>query len=1109
MKKLLLILFLFLFLIWWVDANSIPALHFSDIVSWPKNWNSDTINWLDTSKHWSVVTIWWNNLGLWWNNSKVYIKGSNNIAYEAANIYYWKNADGKLPWWPADLYSTQKMQEISFSIPSLLANWNADIYVEVDGVVSNTLPFLVRSWNIYFIDDAWNDSSWDWSFSSPWKTVNYVANPWNNKLVAWDIVYLLNFTSNYSLKIWGKDPNSYKWTETHPYSLVSYPGNYDNYVSNVPNPTASNRNVNYASAIKNHWGKNDFWIFSKISIETNISWMWSFHKMRVVWLKFIWPYAEWTGWAIAWWWYEWWGVKVYWNYITNFGNSWTSNLHHIFYISNRTTTPTLAYELWWNHLKNNWAPGGLHIFDQYGQGWNCWRWDRDRTWDIPAWPWSWIWKFSVHDNVVHNQRWCGFDYSGWCARMWDFSSDLDLYNNIFINDPDSDFTGSPICLNANYLVWTVSVFNNLIYWYWSNKKDSSLALSISNQFSWVWKIYNNIFVDRSGQKNYLNYVKPDFFKNNLLFSTVNPFLPLPSWVWTTLNLSNNFEWNPNFENANIHDFRLKLWSIWIDSWFNIWSLDAYWVQKPIWIAHDIGPLESPPVSCTKNSDCSDGLYCNGIESCQNNLCIWGNSPVWNDDWISCTLNSCNENTDSFDITLNDNLCDDKNSSTIDTCSLISWCKYTLSWSIPTEGWTTPVIPDNNKITQYYQVIDDVHIDYTSYLWNGDKAQISIKQWAYFRFDLNGFIIPIDSEYLSAKLKLYTTAQYSNTLPLYVFTVDKAWLEWKNDTSWVTRDIYAQWKTWDNYMWDWLDKDWVINGFNYYDFTELYDDDTAKFIDIDLTNVIKEYIEWNSTILDNWIFLNPFLSNDTLVRKSVNAPSHVFYSKEYPDTTKHPVLEVTFIKKEPTPVPVPTPIPTPVPTPKPTPVPTLTPVPVPNPTPTTPTNWWWWWGWWGWGWWSFIKTCTQDQLECKLVPWSINTFKIYSKFWESCTSKERWNICNPEEFNKENIEINSVNTWFTNSWTANAWITITQEEKYISEVVIINKVAKKLDRIIIKRWKEVTWNLLTFRNNLLIQLEIYVWISKEKKPATYKKLKKKIIKRNVIKVYKKFLKELKR
>ncbi|HUU83801.1 MAG TPA: S8 family serine peptidase [Phycisphaerae bacterium] len=65
-----------------------------------------------------------------------------------------------------------------------------------------------------------------------------------------------------------------------------------------------------------------------------------------------------------------------------------------------------------------------------------------------------------------------------------------------------------------------------------------------------------------------------------------------------------------------------------------------------------------PVSCTFDWECDDGVYCNGAEACITGECEPG-SPVDCDDGVGCTVDSCNEATDSCDNVANDANCDDE------------------------------------------------------------------------------------------------------------------------------------------------------------------------------------------------------------------------------------------------------------------------------------------------------------------------------------------------------------------------------------------------------------------------------------------------------------------
>ncbi len=60
--------------------------------------------------------------------------------------------------------------------------------------------------------------------------------------------------------------------------------------------------------------------------------------------------------------------------------------------------------------------------------------------------------------------------------------------------------------------------------------------------------------------------------------------------------------------------------------------------------------------CTVPADCDDGLYCNGAEDCVAGNCVAGTAPNC-DDGVGCTDDSCNEGTDSCDNTTNNSNCD--------------------------------------------------------------------------------------------------------------------------------------------------------------------------------------------------------------------------------------------------------------------------------------------------------------------------------------------------------------------------------------------------------------------------------------------------------------------
>ncbi len=80
------------------------------------------------------------------------------------------------------------------------------------------------------------------------------------------------------------------------------------------------------------------------------------------------------------------------------------------------------------------------------------------------------------------------------------------------------------------------------------------------------------------------------------------------------------------------------------------------------------------VNCQTNGDCDDGLFCNGTEICNAGSCGPGSPPNC-DDGIACTGDSCNEGTDSCDHAPNNAACDDGLfCNGVETCNVSTGCQ---------------------------------------------------------------------------------------------------------------------------------------------------------------------------------------------------------------------------------------------------------------------------------------------------------------------------------------------------------------------------------------------------------------------------------------------------
>lgn len=101
----------------------------------------------------------------------------------------------------------------------------------------------------------------------------------------------------------------------------------------------------------------------------------------------------------------------------------------------------------------------------------------------------------------------------------------------------------------------------------------------------------------------------------------------------------------------------------IDSVAN--SYAGFWLD-------DVKVLALPSV-CTQDADCSDGLICNGAETCVSGSCVNGIAPSCNDG-IACTVDSCSESMGGCNTTADDTLCSDGLACNgVESCNTASGC----------------------------------------------------------------------------------------------------------------------------------------------------------------------------------------------------------------------------------------------------------------------------------------------------------------------------------------------------------------------------------------------------------------------------------------------------
>ena len=86
------------------------------------------------------------------------------------------------------------------------------------------------------------------------------------------------------------------------------------------------------------------------------------------------------------------------------------------------------------------------------------------------------------------------------------------------------------------------------------------------------------------------------------------------------------------------------------------------------------PIANCSPACGVDADCSNGVFCDGVEHCLNGRCTAGTVPSC-DDGIACTVDSCAAGTDECQHTPNNAACSDSNACTDDICNATAGCQH--------------------------------------------------------------------------------------------------------------------------------------------------------------------------------------------------------------------------------------------------------------------------------------------------------------------------------------------------------------------------------------------------------------------------------------------------
>lgn len=463
-----------------------PIIRFSDLISGPASGLGDG------QGSGAIVTIWCQGVGDSQGSGEVYFTDSEGTKRAAAHVYYWKRADGDLPSGPARLWYSHLMQEIAFSIPAGSANGEGSITVETGGQTSNSLPFTVRSGNIYHIREGGSDSN-DGSYDSPWATWDGGARA---SAPAGSTVYFHDIESG-SLDeptrrgiYWNNGPASSGLANQ--FSIVAYPGFHPIAVGQegIENYQTEGMVVSKFKVFSSDYLEKDQYgqpVGSRIhsldqsfcirtsangrvignrlteipgGISSAQQGAISGNKSRVN------------------------GVKLYGNEVHDYGDNGTKKFHHTTYLSIRQDNLVVdPWEFGWNFLHSNKAKFGIHNYDETNPGA-----------DMNA-------PLRIHDNVVIDQGGAGISVGS--SNGW--SMDGYIENNLLINcglaaawdgqdisTVDGAENGS-IAIRDYGLTGTFYVNDNLSYkWNSDEQVDGAQgAMSFSGGADNVTVLYNN------------------------------------------------------------------------------------------------------------------------------------------------------------------------------------------------------------------------------------------------------------------------------------------------------------------------------------------------------------------------------------------------------------------------------------------------------------------------------------------------------------------------------------------------------------------------------------------------------------------------------------------
>jgi hypothetical protein len=531
-----------------------PILFFSDITSGPNNGNSDNSLGQTPGQNGAIVTVWGRHL----ENAKVFCNGA-----EAACYYFRGNASQ-----PADLTTYHQMQMISFQISHLAQDGAGEIYAMVNGNRSNSLPFTVRSGNIYFVKTNGNDDTGDGSWNQPWRTIPKAVNA----IAPGDIAYICDGVNQTTETDFNSCVNlNSDGSVTHPKALVVYPAA----TSKVGNPNIERAFHNFNTETGDY---SRHWVLSRFKITTGQVGAPANTGCRIIGNYLTAP--EGNGWDGA--------INADGNDIVVLGNelahvgaaSCYKFYHAIYFKGYRKDDPPRAptesnREIAWNYIHDCNSNRAINIYSEQANS-------------------AFIKRHFVHDNVIVNQRGDGIMLGYYVTgENW-------IYNNLLVKaglGPEFEEPTYHTGIRINTGHENVSPIETIIYCYNNTLYDCGFS--------------NAIYVEENGSvliSSEALSMSTVNFRNNIIYSSSNPYVATESgsipvgdfrncWfgngaapAWDTGAIATD----PKFINTSADEFSLQPSSPCINAGIDVATIikhDLLGTPRPQGSAFDLGAYE--------------------------------------------------------------------------------------------------------------------------------------------------------------------------------------------------------------------------------------------------------------------------------------------------------------------------------------------------------------------------------------------------------------------------------------------------------------------------------------------------------------------------------------